>query len=254
MGQSAAEIVRTLLNGRLPGAFTIDGGPRGGSLRHALDRDGRPLLLARRGDVLDDLATADGVPVRLAVADVPPLSDAPSHGRAIVAGRLRVLSANDAAGAVHDFAEANPVADLFDVGGDVSMYSIDVAWARLEREAGVTNVPAGEYAAASPDPLHEVEQDLLVDLADHHAPQIESFIRRVLAAAGVTPAGSPRPVRLDRYGFLVDIGTGSRGTASRWVTLEFTRPVCDQHDLAHLMHSVLFHGHCCCGRSQEDAG
>lgn len=253
MGQTAAEIVRTLLMGRLPGAFTIDGGPRGGTLRHALDRQGRPLLLSRRGDVLDELAGVDGVPVRLAVADTPPVTDAPSHGRAVVAGSLRMLSGDDAAAAVHEFAEANPIADLFDVGGDATMYSIDVAWTRLEREAETTNVPAGEFAAASPDPLHEVERDLLVDLADHHAPQIESFVRHVLAAAGVTPARPPRPVRLDRYGFLVDIGTGSDGTAGRWARLEFTRAVHDQHDLAHLLHAVLFHGRCCCGQSQESA-
>lgn len=253
MSQSAAEIVRTLLQGRLPGAFTIDGGPRGGSLRHALDRQGRPLLLSRRGDVLDDLASTDGVPVRLSVADTPPVSDAPSHGRAVVGGRLQTLSPGDAAAAVHEFAEANPVADLFDVGGEISMYAIDVAWARLEREAGTTNVPADEYGTASPDPLHEVEKDLLIDLADHHAPQFEGFVRRVLAAAGVTPARPPRPVRLDRYGFLVDIGTGSVGSGGRWARLEFTREVRDQHDLAHLLHPVLFHGHCCCGQSHDGA-
>lgn len=252
MSQSAAEIVRTLLLGRLPGAFTIDGSSLGGSLLHALDRQGRPLLLSRRGDVLDDLPDAQAGPqVRLGVADRPPVVDAPSLGRAVVVGRLRELSADDAAVAVHEFAEANPVAELFDVGGDVSMYSIDVMWARLEREAATTNVSVDEYAAASPDPLHEVEKDLLADLADHHAPQIENFIRHVLAAAGVTPAIAPRPVRLDRYGFLVDIGTGSSGTAGRWARLEFTRTVRNQHDLAHLMHPVLFHGHCCCGSGRS---
>lgn len=251
MSQSAAEIVRTLLQGRLPGAFTIDGGPSGGTLLHALDRQGRPLLLSRRGDVLNDLVNADGAPVQLAVADSPPVTDAPSHGRAVVSGRLQPLSADDAAVAVHEFAEANPVADLFDVGRDVSMYAIDVGWARLERDAGTTNIPAVEYAAASPDPLHEVEEDLLVDLADHHAPQIESFATRVLGAAGVVPANPPRAVRLDRYGFLVDIGTGSVGSGSRWARLEFTRAVRDQHDLAHLLHPVLFHSQCCC-QSEDD--
>lgn len=254
MGQSAAEIVRTLLHGRLPGAFTIDGTPTGGTLCHAIDRQGRPLLLSRREDVIDDLSCADGVSVRLAVADSPPVPEAPSHGRAVVSGRLQTLSAAEAAAAVHEFAEANPVADLFDVGGDVSMYAIDVAWARLERDAGTTNVPASEYTAASPDPLHEVEKDLLVDLADHHAPQVETFVCKVLGAAGVIPASPPRPVRFDRYGFLVDIGTGSVGSGSRWARLEFTRAIRDQHDLAHLMHPVLFRGHCCCGKNHEDTG
>jgi hypothetical protein len=244
VGQSTAEIVRTLASGRLPAALTIGGGPRGSTVRHAIDRQGRPLLLSRRGDVLDGLRGAGGVRVRLNVADVPPVSDAPSYGRAVVAGRARPLSADDAMAIIDEFAEANPVSGLFDLGKDVAMFAIDVESVRLVRDDVTTNVSPSEYAGATPDPLHEAEADLLNDLADHHAPQVESFIRHVLCGAGVEPAAAPRPVRLDRYGFLVDMG----GTAKRWARLEFARTVRDQHDLAHLLHQVLFHGHCCCGQ------
>ena len=54
---------------------------------------------------------------------------------------------------------------------------------------------------------------------------------------------APRAVRLDRYGFTLDVGRPEADTSrSRWVRLSFPRPLRDRHELAHLLHPVLFHG------------
>lgn len=44
-----------------------------------------------------------------------------------------------------------------------------------------------------------------------------------------------RPVRLNRYGFVVDIG----GPDPRWVRPDFHRPIHCRHELAQLLHPIL---------------
>jgi hypothetical protein len=197
-------------------------------MRHATDRGGRPLILVSDEDELD----AAGA---LSVEDVPPLPRAPSLGRVWVEGPLRRLTSDEAAAAVHEFAEANPVAGLLDVGRGATIWLMDVSVVRLDRGTATVDIDPIPYAAAEPDPLHELERDLLADLAGHHALQIESYFRCLLALTGRPTRTAPRPLRLDRYGFLVDIGE-----PDRCVRLAFHRPVHCRHDLAHLLHPVLF--------------
>jgi hypothetical protein len=230
MKPSPAEIARTLARGRLPGSLQPAGRTEPVAVDHAIDRTGRPLILVRDGDRLDP-----GGPATLSVADVPPLPGAPSLGRVRVDGRLHRLTAAEALAAVHAFAESNPVADLLDVGRGASLCQIDVTRVRLDRGPTTVDIDPIAFAAAEPDPLHELEPDLLADLADHHGPQIESYFRCLLAVTGRPARTPPRPVRLDRYGFLVDIGE-----PDRCVRLSFHRPVHCRHDLALLLRPVLF--------------
>jgi hypothetical protein len=238
---SRPEIARTLARGRLPGRLQLDGRPEPAPVRHATDRTGRPLLLVRDDDDLG-AALRDGRPaVTLSVVDVPPVERAPSLGRVRIDGRARLLAGGEAAGAVQEFAEGNPIADLFDVGRGASMWLVDVDRVRLDHPLATVDVEPAWYAAAAPDPLHELERDLLTDLAGHHASQIESYFRCLLALTGKPCRTVPRAVRLDRYGFIVDIGEpGSEPAADHWVRLSFPRPVHCRHDLAHLLHPVLF--------------
>jgi hypothetical protein len=106
------------------------------------------------------------------------------------------------------------------------------------------DVDAGEYAAAVPDPLHEIEREVLVDLADHHGTEIAAFLRRQLAESGYEPPADapPRMVRLDRYGFVIDVDDGGAGYRAR---LAFPRAVANLRDLARLLHPVLC-GRCHC--------
>jgi hypothetical protein len=212
---------------------------------HATDRTGRPLVLVRDGDDLDaalphhDLR--GGPATILAVDDVPPLDRAPSLGQVQVHGHIRRLAPGEAALAVHPFAEANPVGDLLDVGVDASMCIVEPDRVRLDHHHASVEIDLADYTAAVPDPLHELERDLLVDLADHHATQIESYLRCLLALTGRPCRTAPRAVRLDRYGFVVDVGDqGSGPEDGGWVRVRFARPVHCRHDLAHLLHPVLF--------------
>jgi hypothetical protein len=230
MKPSPAEIARTLTRGRLPGRLQPAGHAAPLALAHATDRTGRPLILLPGGDQVEA-----GAGATLTVVDVPPLPQAPSLGRVRVEGRVHRLADEDAAAAVHVFAEANPVAGLLDVGRGASLCRIDVTRVRLDRGPTMVDVDLAGYAAAEPDPLHELERDLLADLAGHHRAQIESYLRCLLALTGRPARIPPRPLRLDRYGFLVDIGE-----PDRWVRLSFHRPVHCRHDLAHLLHPVLF--------------
>jgi hypothetical protein len=241
MGPSVAEVTRTLLWGRLRGSVHMAGLPDREPVIHATDCAGLPMLLVRRGGRADDALHAPaGARVVLRVADVPPLHPGPSLGEAAVEGRPRPLDGPLAAPAVLEFAEANPVPELFDVGGDMALHLLEPQHVRLARAGTVVGVDVGDYMAADPDPLHEHERDLLLDLADHHCVEMEGYFRRHLAAARVDWITAPRAVRLDRYGFTLDVGL-PEGARPRWVRLNFARPVADRHELAHRLHPVLFH-------------
>jgi hypothetical protein len=241
MRPSRAEIARTLARGRLPGRLQLDGRPAPAPVPHATDRTGRPLLLVRDDDDLGAALRDGHLAVTLSVMDVPPVERAPSLGRVRIDGRVRRLSAGEAAAAVQEFAESNPVADLLDVGRGASLWLVNVDRVRLDNPCATVDVEPAWYAAAAPDPLHELERDLLADLADHHAEQIESYFRCLLALTGKPCRTIPRAVRLDRYGFIVDIGDRDGAPADdQWVRLSFPRPVHCRHDLAHLLHPVLF--------------
>jgi hypothetical protein len=245
MGPTHAELARTLLRGRLPGLLYVEGSMEPLPLRHATDCTGAPLALARDGDRLAlALQRRDrgGSPLAvLRVEDVPPLDGAPSLGRARILGRLIRIEDADVPHAVLEFADSNPIEDLFDVGTAATLYRIEPDRVHLEhRQRGGGLLEMDEYIAADPDPLHDVERELLVDLADHHAAQVAPHFRRLLAEAGLA-CRAPRAVRLDRYGFVVDTGCPAADPRDRWVRLNFPRQVRDRDDLAHLLHPLLFH-------------
>ncbi|MDG4832065.1 DUF2470 domain-containing protein [Solwaraspora sp. WMMD1047] len=252
MQPSPAEVARTLATGHLAGRVQVAYRPGAHQVRHAVDRQGRVLLLV---SIVDDLALAllpvtgaDDAAVVLDVQDLPPAAGAPSLGRVWISGWAAPLTGPDARRAALDFADVDPTGDLLDVGTRLTIYRFDAAEVRLERAGAMIDIDPKEYAEAEPDPLHRIERDLLADLADHHAPEIADFIRRQLgASAERVPAGSPEPrvVRMDRYGLLVALGAY---TAPRWARLAFPRPLCGHADLVRLLHPVI------CRRGREHPG
>jgi hypothetical protein len=249
MGPSVAEVARTLLRGRLRGSLRVNGLPEPDQTSHATDCAGLPMILVRRGGRLDTVLCAVGDGQRgaatapriaLRVEDVPPLDTGPSLGAATIEGRPRALAGPHADEAVLEFAEANPLPDLFDVGGDVTLYLLEPEHVRLASAGVVIDLDLAEYMAADPDPFHEDERELLLDLVDHHQAEMERYFRRQLDAARVGWRTAPRAVRLDRYGFTLDVGRPEHARP-RWVRLSFARPVANRRELANLLHPVLFH-------------
>ncbi|SCF04357.1 Protein of unknown function [Micromonospora purpureochromogenes] len=235
MGPSPAEIVRTLVAGRLPGLVHLAHRPGPYHVRHATDPEGRVLMLV---SVVSDLAAEldpgadDDVAVVLDVLDLPPAPGAPSLGRAWVSGWAVPLRGAEARRGAADFAAVDPTGDLLDVGTRFRLHRFEVVEARLEGADSVRRVDPGEYAAAEPDPLHTIEPELLADLTDHHEAQVAAYLRGHLDLAG----GRPRVVRLDRYGLVVAYGgPGDR----RRARLAFPHPVADPAELSRLLHPML---------------
>jgi hypothetical protein len=239
---SPAEIARTLVAGRLAG--TVQAACRPGPLPvdHATDGAGRPLLLTRVGSAVAESLRprdeADDLAVVLTVADVPPVHAAPTLGRAYLSGWVTPLTGTEARAAACEFAEVNPLEHLLDLGRGYVLHRLEPAEVRLDRSGATIAVGLDDYLAADPDPLHDVERDLLADLADHHGPEVDAFVAGVLAEKSDldTPPGPARVVRIDRYGMVVAWSDGPL------VRMEFTRAVRGAADLAELLHPVLFPG------------
>ncbi|GAA4716912.1 DUF2470 domain-containing protein [Phytohabitans rumicis] len=242
MHPSPAEVARTLAAGRLRGSAHIACRPGPHQVRHATDAGGRVLLLVPvDSDIARALRPADDaedVALVLDVLDVPPVAGAPSLGRVWVSGWAAPLAGTEARQAALDFVDIDPTGDLLDVGRGQVIFRMAAEEVRLERGGALIDIDPDEYAAAEPDPLHAIEWDLLTDLADHHVPEMADYIHRQLTEAGHTqpPGAQPRVVRLDRYGFVVALGTPGREYRAR---LAFPRPVADRADLARLLHPVL---------------
>lgn len=235
MQPSPAEIARTLAAGHLPAVAHIACHPGPVPVRHVTDAQGRPLLLVPADGTL---ATAlrpqpgnDDTALVLDIRDVPPMSSSPALGRVWVSGWAARLTGDEARAAALDYADTDACGDLLDIGETQALYRMDVAEVRFERTEKLVEIDPDDYAEASPDPLRAVEFDLIADLADHHVDEMSDYVRRQLGKAA-RPGDEPRVVRLDRYGFLVRMG-------SRSARLAFPRPVKDRHDLAHLLHPIL---------------
>ncbi|BCY06666.1 DUF2470 domain-containing protein [Actinoplanes sp. L3-i22] len=238
MQPSPAEIARTLAAGHLPAVAHIACHPGPLPVRHVTDAQGRPLLLVPTGSTLVTALRPqpgnDDTALVLDIRDVPPMSTSPALGRVWVSGWAARLTGDEARAAALDYADTDACGDLLDVGGTQALYRMDVAEVRFERTEKLVEIDPDDYAEASPDPLRAIEFDLIADLADHHMTEMGDYVRRQLGKAA-RPGDEPKVVRLDRYGFLVRMG-------SRSARLAFPRPVTDRHDLAHLLHPIL------CGR------
>jgi Protein of unknown function (DUF2470) len=235
MQPSPAEIARTLAAGHLPAIAHIACHPGPLPVRHVTDAQGRPLLLVPSGSTLTTALRPqpgnDDAALVLDIRDVPPMSSSPAIGRVWVSGWAARLTGDEARAAALDYADTDACGDLLDIGESQALYRMDVAEVRFERNEKHIEIDPDDYAEASPDPLRAVEFDLIADLADHHVTEMSDYVRRQLGAAA-RPGDEPRVVRLDRYGFLVRMG-------SRSARLAFPRPVTDRHDLAHLLHPIL---------------
>ncbi|GAB3941085.1 DUF2470 domain-containing protein [Micromonospora vulcania] len=236
MRPSPAEIVRTLVAGRLPGLVHLAHRPGPHHARHVTDPDGRVLLLvpvaSHLAAALQPASGAADVAVVLDVLDLPPAAGAPSLGRAWVSGWAAELHGAEARGAAVDFATVEPTGDLLDLGTRFRLFRFEVVEVRWERAGAVHRIDPGEYAEAEPDPVHPAEARLLADLAEHDPAEVTDYLRRQLGLTEQTPDGPPRVVRIDRHGLVVVLG---RPGARRRIRLAFPHPLADPADLTRLL-------------------
>jgi hypothetical protein len=237
MQPSPAEVARTLAAGHLPAVAYVACRPGPFPVRHAGDEHGRMLLLSPAGGALTaalrPVGGATDTAMVLDISDVPPTAGSPSLGRVWVSGWAERLDGDEARKAALDYAAVDASGDLLDVGDGQVLHRMEVAEVRYERHRTLVDIDPDEYAAAAPDPLRQVEFDLIADLTDHHEDAMAAYVRRRLGPAA-QPADEPRVVRLDRYGLVVRLD-------DRLARMAFPRPVTDRHDLAHLLHPVLCH-------------
>ncbi|MGV9214762.1 DUF2470 domain-containing protein [Micromonospora sp. RB23] len=236
MRPSPAEIVRTLVAGRLPGLVHLARRPGPHHARHVTDPEGRVLLLvpvaSHLGAALQPAAGGADVAVVLDVLDLPPAAGAPGLGRAWVSGWAAELHDDEARRAAVDFAAVEPTGDLLDVGARFRLFRFEVAEVRWERAGVVHRIDPGEYAEAEPDPVHPFEALLLADFAHHDPAAVTDYLRRQLGLTEEAPDGPPRVVRVDRYGLVVALG---RPGARRRVRLAFPCPLSGPDELGRLL-------------------
>ncbi|GAA5194669.1 hypothetical protein GCM10023322_59600 [Rugosimonospora acidiphila] len=236
-----AEIVRTLVSGHLPGLAHVPHCPVPLPVRHVTDSAGRPLILVRylsaAADALWRAGDPTGTPIALAVADVPPCPDAPGLGRAWASGWGRPLIGDDARDAAVEFATTRPSGDLLALGRGFVLYRVEVAAVRWEPPAGSAVEPdPAEYAGAEPDPVHPVERALVAGLAGHHRGELAAMVHRLAPGAG-TCGRIVTPVRIDRYGMLVDLADPAApdGVPARRIRVDFPAPLSDPRQFVALL-------------------
>ncbi|GAA0566732.1 hypothetical protein GCM10010172_58210 [Paractinoplanes ferrugineus] len=237
MQPSHAEVARTLAAGHLPAVAHIACRPGPLPVRHVTDAHGRVLLLSPADGAFTTATrpptgSAD-IAMVLDITDVPPMAGSPALGRVWVSGWVTRLEGDELRRAVLDYADIDATGDLLDVGDTQVLHRMDVAEVRYERNEKLVDVDPDAFAEATPDPLRQIEFDLIADLADHHPAEMSAYVRRQLGST-FQPRDEPRVVRLDRYGFMVRLD-------DKLARLGFPRPVADRQDLAHLLHPVLCH-------------
>jgi len=142
-----AALARSCAAGRQTGLVHIASGRRPYPVRHATDRSGALLLLARGDEPLGRALTpaADEEDVTVAVS-LP----APDGVRLWLSGWATPLTDPvEVHAAALAFADANPVGDLLDVDRGARLHRVEVAEVRLECPGGqLVEIDPQEYAAA----------------------------------------------------------------------------------------------------------
>src|SRR5690349_17893081 len=161
MHPTPAEVARTIAAGHLPAVAHIACRPGPLPVRHVTETHGRVLLLSPAdGAVTTALEPQPGTgdtAMVLDIADVPPVAGSPALGRVWVSGWATRLDGEEARRAALDYAEIDAAGDLLDVGESKVLHRLDVAEVRYERDENLVDVDPDEFAAATPDPLRQIE-------------------------------------------------------------------------------------------------
>jgi putative heme iron utilization protein len=204
---SDAERSRTLLGAARTGALATlgDGGfPFGSLVSHAVDAQGRPLLLL--SDLAEHSRNLTGDPRASLLASesgggkslTPGGGDPLARARVTVIGEVAEVPAGERAVVLGTYRAAHPGA--FYAGfADFRLYRMQVDSVRYVGGFGrMSWVDAADYAVADPDPLRRHAAGIIEHMNDDHADALVLYCR-VLAGRRATMAA--RMVAVDRYGF-----------------------------------------------------
>lgn len=140
-----AQLARTLASSLIGGVAQVAWSASLYRVRHALDSEGRPLLLCRSGGALDRVLIPGDVATVIAVSR--------AEGRVWISGWAMPLQGEDARAGAIEFAARNPLSDLLDVGRAFRLYRMDVAEVRLECADELVEVDVDDYASAVSEPV-----------------------------------------------------------------------------------------------------
>ncbi|MGH8793338.1 MAG: hypothetical protein ACRDXX_11910 [Stackebrandtia sp.] len=200
----SAQIARTLASGCRPAVVQVAWSPEAWVAPAAVDPVGTPLLLTSdSGQLNRALSTGNGLDtaVALSFADEAPVPGAPTYGSAYISGWAERVPAGEVRQAAVAFCDSYPVVELLDVGDGFGLWRLDVAEVRLADGPDLVDVPVEEYAAAEPDAWYSLEQELLLDLYDHHPEVLERIASHVRARDA--DVRWVTPVRVDSSGLTV---------------------------------------------------
>jgi hypothetical protein len=113
--------------------------------------------------------------------------------------------------------------------------TLDLATAELITRRGAVQVDPDDFAAARPDPLAELEAELLCHLDDHH-PRTVELLSRLLPAHRLLGVRVVRPLALDRWGIVLRLEHASRDSDVR---LDFLMPLSQPAQLADQVEALL---------------
>jgi putative heme iron utilization protein len=196
-----AERSRTLVGAVGTGSLATvgEGGfPFGSLVSHAVDQQGRPLLLL--SDLAEHTRNLASDPRASLMAVERGAGDPLALARVTVLGTVEELRGDDRETALPVYRAAQPGA--FYAGfADFRLYRLTVSSVRYVGGFGrMSWVTAEEYAAAEPDPLRPHAERIIEHMNDDHADALVLYCR----AFGDRPGtASARMVGVDRYGFAV---------------------------------------------------
>jgi hypothetical protein len=220
----AAERARTAAT-RVAAAVCVAGRAPSRPLAHATTADGEVLVLVPAdGDVAAAVDRAPDVSALLMVSDRAPvpLRD-PVRATLWLSGWLTPVRPEEQRAAALAFAEVRPEGALLDVGGTATLLRLDLAEVVLRDGGACTEVPPAGFAAARPDPLAGVEEQVLRHLDRDH-PEVLSLLTTAVGRSGgaVGPGETVRPLGVDRFGYRLRV---EHPGGHRDVRVPFPRPL-----------------------------
>jgi putative heme iron utilization protein len=206
-----AERVRTLLYVGRTGTLATHSRKRSGFpfasiMPYGLDAHGRPTFLISSMAMHTQNLGAD--PRASLLVAQPGWTDDPLAGaRATMIGEVRRVESDASAAVRAEYLERHPNARSWVDFDDFTFYFMDVVDVYYVAGFGAMGwVDAGDYAAASPDPLVDVEGAIVSHMNADHADALVTYCRHY---AGVA-ADSATMTAVDRLGFRIRARCGER--------------------------------------------